>query len=43
MGARAVRPPIAGYLVTDLDRPGSLFWVSTARGGKGFGRSKAWL
>lgn len=27
---RALRPPIAGHLVTDLDRPGSLFWVSTA-------------
>ncbi len=30
MGARALRPPIAGYRVTDLDRPGSLFWVSSA-------------
>ncbi len=30
MGARAVRPPIAGYRVTDLERPGSLFWVSSA-------------
>jgi hypothetical protein len=30
MGARALRPLIAGYLVTDLDRPGSLFWVSSA-------------
>jgi hypothetical protein len=31
MGARAVRPPIGGHLVADLDRPGSRFWVSTGR------------
>jgi hypothetical protein len=31
MGARALRPPIAGDLVTDLDRPGNLLWVSTGR------------